>query len=374
MFENPINKLRFWCHKVIPLVYDEALSYYEVICKVAKKINEVIDDVNGLHDTVVFSINGNTPTDGNVELDASSFSGSVVCSVNGVLPNDEGELTLDADDVGALPNSIDPVESVNGLSPDSNGNVNVGTVKSVNSQLPDADGNINLPTVAGVTSVNGNGPDSSGNVTVFPLSSAYDASENWNSLNDLVAFVRNTSNNKKIYQLTKNNYLTVDGFAPPGTALDDICVYTFYCLGESGDSYVQCWNSTKKILCIAANTMPVNNVLNATWVKIYNGTAETISNIATPETGIHIDSSIGVKYNNIMYARVLGYAETAHTSGEAPLFTLSPPPAFQNWAILRKDDGSCIMVNILPSGRVEQMWHGSLAQGDYFTLVYSYPY
>jgi len=33
---------KFWCQKVIPLVYDDSLSYYEVLCKVVKYINELI--------------------------------------------------------------------------------------------------------------------------------------------------------------------------------------------------------------------------------------------------------------------------------------------------------------------------------------------
>ena len=32
----------FWCQKVLPLVYDESLSYYEVLCKVRDKLNELI--------------------------------------------------------------------------------------------------------------------------------------------------------------------------------------------------------------------------------------------------------------------------------------------------------------------------------------------
>lgn len=33
----------FWCQKVLPLVYDESLSYYEVLCKVRDKLNELIE-------------------------------------------------------------------------------------------------------------------------------------------------------------------------------------------------------------------------------------------------------------------------------------------------------------------------------------------
>lgn len=37
-----IGPFRFWCQKVLPLVYDDSLSYYELLCKVVKKLNEVI--------------------------------------------------------------------------------------------------------------------------------------------------------------------------------------------------------------------------------------------------------------------------------------------------------------------------------------------
>lgn len=46
---------RFWCQKVLPLVYDDSLSYYEILCKVVKYINdliksdeEIIEDLEGL--------------------------------------------------------------------------------------------------------------------------------------------------------------------------------------------------------------------------------------------------------------------------------------------------------------------------------------
>ena len=35
----------FRCSKVLPLVYDESLSYYEAICKITEKINDLIDYV-----------------------------------------------------------------------------------------------------------------------------------------------------------------------------------------------------------------------------------------------------------------------------------------------------------------------------------------
>lgn len=40
------SNLRFYCQKILPLVYDDSLSYYEVVCKVASKLNEFIDWAN----------------------------------------------------------------------------------------------------------------------------------------------------------------------------------------------------------------------------------------------------------------------------------------------------------------------------------------
>lgn len=38
-----MRHFRFWCQHVLPLVYDDSLSYYEVLCKVVKYINDLID-------------------------------------------------------------------------------------------------------------------------------------------------------------------------------------------------------------------------------------------------------------------------------------------------------------------------------------------
>lgn len=45
---NNINKLNVYpyCYKVLPLVYDDSLSYYEVLCKLTGKMNELIENIN----------------------------------------------------------------------------------------------------------------------------------------------------------------------------------------------------------------------------------------------------------------------------------------------------------------------------------------
>ena len=40
---TPMRPFRFWCQKVLPLVYDDSLSYYEVLCKVVDYINKLIE-------------------------------------------------------------------------------------------------------------------------------------------------------------------------------------------------------------------------------------------------------------------------------------------------------------------------------------------
>lgn len=38
-----LKQFKFWCYKVLPLVYDESLSYYEVLCKTVDYINSLIE-------------------------------------------------------------------------------------------------------------------------------------------------------------------------------------------------------------------------------------------------------------------------------------------------------------------------------------------
>lgn len=45
-----IKPVYFYCQKVLPLVYDESLSYYEVLCKMRDKLNEVIELSNSWDD------------------------------------------------------------------------------------------------------------------------------------------------------------------------------------------------------------------------------------------------------------------------------------------------------------------------------------
>ena len=44
-----LQPFRYWCQKVLPLVYDDSLSYYELLCKVVDYLNKTMEDVETLH-------------------------------------------------------------------------------------------------------------------------------------------------------------------------------------------------------------------------------------------------------------------------------------------------------------------------------------
>lgn len=43
-----VNTLNFWCQKVIPLVYDDSLSYYENLCKIVEATNTIINEIDDI--------------------------------------------------------------------------------------------------------------------------------------------------------------------------------------------------------------------------------------------------------------------------------------------------------------------------------------
>ena len=45
-----LETFKFWCMKILPLVYDDSLSYYEVLCKVVDYINQLIEN-----DKIIYS-------------------------------------------------------------------------------------------------------------------------------------------------------------------------------------------------------------------------------------------------------------------------------------------------------------------------------
>lgn len=49
---NRIHRMKFWCQKILPLVYDDSLSYLEVLYKVVHYLNDVVSQTNALTEIV----------------------------------------------------------------------------------------------------------------------------------------------------------------------------------------------------------------------------------------------------------------------------------------------------------------------------------
>lgn len=113
------NPFRFWCQKVLPLVYDDSLSYYELLCKVVGKLNELAENQNNLSDEIKQVAqdldNFKAQVPGMVEAKVEEWLNNYIAthglvnSVNGMT----GVVTLTAADVGAIANVNGSVKNNN---------------------------------------------------------------------------------------------------------------------------------------------------------------------------------------------------------------------------------------------------------------------
>ena len=128
-------------------------------------------DDGGMH----IDVDENTFAQQVLDVTGGGSGGGTVKSVDGVVPDSEGNVPLGA--IRSINSHYYPdangnievglgVASVNGELPDENGNVeiDVGSVASVNNVTPDANGNVDLGSI--VNTVNGTAPDANGNVNV----------------------------------------------------------------------------------------------------------------------------------------------------------------------------------------------------------------
>lgn len=53
---NMLNTMRFYCQPILPLVYDESMSYYETLCKVVGQLNNTGETVNKLNEGLTSEI------------------------------------------------------------------------------------------------------------------------------------------------------------------------------------------------------------------------------------------------------------------------------------------------------------------------------
>ena len=63
MFDGKVRPMPIpLCKKILPLVYDDSLSYYETICKFVQKLNEVIELCDGLGEDILEQAKAYTDT------------------------------------------------------------------------------------------------------------------------------------------------------------------------------------------------------------------------------------------------------------------------------------------------------------------------
>lgn len=115
-----MNKLKiFWCQKVLPLVYDESLSYYEFLCKLTHKINEVIEDntnIRKIIDSIATSLNklwdkvnniNITPVFGSAYLETDSVTGDIDIDIWSTKYGNVTDISFNPTDVYCLPTNDD---------------------------------------------------------------------------------------------------------------------------------------------------------------------------------------------------------------------------------------------------------------------------
>lgn len=113
------SPFRFWCQKVLPLVYDDSLSYYELLCKVVHKLNELAENQNNLSEDikqVAKDLNDfKDKVPGMIEQKVEEWLNNYIAtkglvnSVNGM----KGDVNLTATDVGAIANINGSVKNNN---------------------------------------------------------------------------------------------------------------------------------------------------------------------------------------------------------------------------------------------------------------------
>ena len=79
-----INPLKFWGQKVLPTVYEDSLSYYEVLNKINSKLNEVIESENNLTTSMATLTQQMAEFDANVDEKLDALEDSLSAQIEAV--------------------------------------------------------------------------------------------------------------------------------------------------------------------------------------------------------------------------------------------------------------------------------------------------
>ena len=105
MNETKVSRMNYSFQKVLPAVYDDSLTYYESVCKLVAKINEMVDAINNI--SVDILDDAKTYTDSAVQLFDDKVQASIkeVYNVREQLYNLSDELNKQYNDFVRLTQS-----------------------------------------------------------------------------------------------------------------------------------------------------------------------------------------------------------------------------------------------------------------------------
>lgn len=139
-----LSPFRFWCQKVLPLVYDDSLSYYELLCKALDYLNKTMEDVGtlnvdvtGLYEAYVklqgyvngYFDNLDVQEEINNKLDKMASSGELNYAVKHGEPNSISMGMLTQDVKEAMTGGSVPVVGIDAISSENIKNVSVDMYK-----------------------------------------------------------------------------------------------------------------------------------------------------------------------------------------------------------------------------------------------------
>lgn len=106
-----IGKLRFWCQKVLPTIYDDSLSYYELLNKVVVFLNSTIEDVANVEDNLTALRDAFTELEQYVEDQLETLAPVVEDVIDQMIESGQfGDILVDAI-AGVIADEYDPTES-----------------------------------------------------------------------------------------------------------------------------------------------------------------------------------------------------------------------------------------------------------------------
>lgn len=159
IMKNMVNKVKVYCSRIIPLVFDNTLSYYETLCGFCAKVNELCDAVNSQNLAI-------TEFCHMVELEIEKFKEYVDTQLNAqnetisdILDRVRDVETTIGDIQTALANKVDKSDVTNVVEADNENPVTSGAVyeaiqESSGTTVREAQANTTYGFVKGILSTN----------------------------------------------------------------------------------------------------------------------------------------------------------------------------------------------------------------------------